>query len=180
MHIAERNRVRNVAFKTSIKTALKKVLELAKGEDKDAKSTAWVGSVAYCISQKSRNKAAALDFIKFLSLSEESNRMNYELGQAMPNIEEMAKTDFIDNVGIEEGANKRPENKQLFVDIVSGENPEINGQNRAAYFCPSSTPYDNLLDSLNTVWIGQETAKEWATHYDSTFQKDLNDAYEFF
>ena len=34
--IAEKNRVRNVAFKTSIKTAIKKVLELAKGEDKDA------------------------------------------------------------------------------------------------------------------------------------------------
>lgn len=34
--IAEKNRVRNVAFKTSIKTAVKKVLELAKAEDKDA------------------------------------------------------------------------------------------------------------------------------------------------
>lgn len=34
--IAEQNRVKNVAFKTSIKTAIKKVLELAKGEDKDA------------------------------------------------------------------------------------------------------------------------------------------------
>ena len=34
--VAEKNRVRNVAFKTSIKTAVKKVLELAKGEDKEA------------------------------------------------------------------------------------------------------------------------------------------------
>ena len=34
--IAEKNRVRNVAFKTSIKTAVKKVLELAKGDDKEA------------------------------------------------------------------------------------------------------------------------------------------------
>ncbi len=34
--IAEANRQRNVAFKTSIKTALKKALELASGEDKDA------------------------------------------------------------------------------------------------------------------------------------------------
>ena len=38
--IAERNRVRNVAFKTSIKTALKKVLELAKGEDTEALNAA--------------------------------------------------------------------------------------------------------------------------------------------
>ena len=34
--IAEANRVRNVAFKTSIKTAVKKALALATGEDKEA------------------------------------------------------------------------------------------------------------------------------------------------
>ena len=38
--IAEKNRIRNVAFKTSIKTAVKKVLELAKGEDKEALNSA--------------------------------------------------------------------------------------------------------------------------------------------
>ena len=38
--IAERNRVRNVAFKTSIKTAVKKALALATGEDKEALNTA--------------------------------------------------------------------------------------------------------------------------------------------
>lgn len=156
------------------------VIPVAKGDGADAKSTAWVGSVAYCVSAKSRNKAASLDFIKFLSLSEESNRMNYELGQAMPNIEEMAKSDFVNNVGIDDTAKQRPANKQLFVDIVSGDNPEIGGNNRAAYFCPSSAPYDNLLDSLNDVWTGKETAQKWASHYDATFQKDLDDAYEFF
>lgn len=38
--IAEANRQRNVAFKTSIKTAVKKALELAAGEDKDALNSA--------------------------------------------------------------------------------------------------------------------------------------------
>ena len=38
--IAEANRQRNVAFKTSIKTAVKKALELANGEDKEALNTA--------------------------------------------------------------------------------------------------------------------------------------------
>jgi len=37
---AERNAIRNVAFKSSIKTALKKTLELAAGEDKEALATA--------------------------------------------------------------------------------------------------------------------------------------------
>lgn len=34
--IAEKNAERNVAFKSSIKTALKKAIELGKGEDKEA------------------------------------------------------------------------------------------------------------------------------------------------
>lgn len=38
--IAERNRLRNVAFKSSIKTAVKKVLELSSGDDKAALNTA--------------------------------------------------------------------------------------------------------------------------------------------
>ena len=38
--IAEANRVRNVAFKTSIKTAVKKAWALATGEDKDALNSA--------------------------------------------------------------------------------------------------------------------------------------------
>ena len=52
--IAEKNRVRNVAFKTSIKTAVKKVLELASGKDKDALNTAI--SRAYQLCDKAVSK----------------------------------------------------------------------------------------------------------------------------
>lgn len=38
--IAERNRLRNVAFKSSIKTAVKRVLELSAGDDKAALNAA--------------------------------------------------------------------------------------------------------------------------------------------
>lgn len=38
--IAEANRQRNVAFKSSIKTAVKRALELASGEDKEALNSA--------------------------------------------------------------------------------------------------------------------------------------------
>ena len=38
--VAEANRQRNVAFKSSIKTAIKKALELAGGKDKEALNTA--------------------------------------------------------------------------------------------------------------------------------------------
>ena len=52
--IAERNRLKNVAFKSSIKTAVKKVLELAKAEDKGALSSAM--SKAYQLCDKAVSK----------------------------------------------------------------------------------------------------------------------------
>ena len=52
--IAEKNRVRNVAFKTSIKTAVKKVLELANGGDKDALNASL--SKAYQLCDKAVSK----------------------------------------------------------------------------------------------------------------------------
>lgn len=52
--IAERNHDKNVAFKTSIKSALKKVLELAKAKDEDALKSAL--SKAYQLCDKAVSK----------------------------------------------------------------------------------------------------------------------------
>ena len=52
--IAEANRQKNVAWKSSIKTAFKKVLELASGDDKDALSAAL--SKAYQLCDKAVSK----------------------------------------------------------------------------------------------------------------------------
>ena len=52
--IAEANRQRNVAFKTSIKTALKKALALASGDDKEALNAAI--SKAYQLCDKAVSK----------------------------------------------------------------------------------------------------------------------------
>lgn len=52
--IAEANRQRNVAFKSAIKTAVKKVLALAEGEDKDALNAAL--SRAYQLCDKAVSK----------------------------------------------------------------------------------------------------------------------------
>lgn len=52
--VAERNRIKNVAFKTSIKSALRKVLELAKAKDEDAMKLAL--SKAYQLCDKAVSK----------------------------------------------------------------------------------------------------------------------------
>ena len=58
---AERNRLRNVAFKSSIKTAVKKVLELAKAEDKDALNNAL--SKVYQLCDKAVVKGILVDAV---------------------------------------------------------------------------------------------------------------------
>lgn len=52
--VAEANRQRNIAWKSSIKTAMKKVLELAQAGDKDALSAAL--SKAYQLCDKAVSK----------------------------------------------------------------------------------------------------------------------------
>ncbi len=52
--VAERNHLKNVAFKSSIKSALKKVLELAKTKDEDAMKAAL--SKAYQLCDKAVSK----------------------------------------------------------------------------------------------------------------------------
>ncbi len=52
--VAERNHERNVAFKTAIKSALKKVLTLAKAKDEDAMKSAL--SKAYQLCDKAVSK----------------------------------------------------------------------------------------------------------------------------
>ncbi len=51
---AEKNRITNLAFKTSIKSAVKKVIELAKAEDKEALNAAM--SKAYQLCDKAVSK----------------------------------------------------------------------------------------------------------------------------
>ena len=52
--IAEANRQRNVAFKTSIKTAVKKVLEVAKEGNKEAVATAMSKAYQLCVKAVSK------------------------------------------------------------------------------------------------------------------------------
>ena len=108
------------------------------GPAEGAKSTSWVGSVAYAVSAKSTKKEAAVRLAKYLACSEKSNIMNYQLGQAIPNIREYAENQYINGEGLT-GRQLMPENRKLFVDMVRG-NEYIQGKNRVKYFV-----YDNTF-----------------------------------
>ena len=144
------------------------------GPAEGAKSTSWVGSVAYAVSAKSTKKEAAVRLAKYLACSEKSKIMNYQLGQAIPNIREYAENQYINGEGLT-GRQLMPENRKLFVDIVRG-NEYIQGKNRVKYFVYDNTFIEDLEDNLNTVFQGSQTADEFIKSYANKYQKGLDES----
>lgn len=144
------------------------------GPAEGAKSTSWVGSVAYAVSAKSTKKEAAVRLAKYLACSEKSNIMNYQLGQAIPNIREYAENQYINGEGLT-GRQLMPENRKLFVDIVRG-NEYIQGKNRVKYFVYDNTFIEDLEDNLNTVFQENQTADEFIKSYANKYQKGLDES----
>ena len=157
------------------------IIPVPYGPAEGARSTAWVGSVAFCVSAKSKQKQAAVKLAKFLACSERANKMNADLGQAVPNMKEYAENYFVPGVGMTEEQKKSPTNRQLFIDIIEGAtNPEskIGGKQRARYFLYLNTCYDDLESSLSTIYEGSKTAEQHLKSYAATFQKGLDDSNE--
>lgn len=141
------------------------------GDAEGSKSTATIGTVAYSVSAASKNKAAAVLLAKWLATSETAATMNYQLGQAMPNIQSMANNEWINNVGLT-GIKLYPMSKSVFVDHVNGTST-MGGKSRPYYYTYEKTAFDDLMDKLNPVWAGTKTAEEVLKAYASTFQEKL-------
>ena len=139
-----------------------------------AKSTSWIGSMAFCINSQSKKKEAAVKLAKFLACSETSNVMNYQLGQAIPNMISYAENQYINGEGLT-GRQLMPENRKLFVDIVKG-NEYLGGKNRAKYYLYDNTAYDDLESNLASVYTGAQTAEAFLTSYAAKYQKALDDS----
>jgi len=74
-------------------------------------SVVWYGSMGFAVSPKTEYKQESFDLIAFLAFDRESQKANYEMGQAVPNLIDMAKSDFLNY-------DKYPKNKQEFIDII--------------------------------------------------------------
>ena len=147
------------------------------GPAEGAKSTSWVGSVAYCVNANTKKKEASVKLAKYLACSEKSNIMNYQLGQAIPNIEEYAENQYIQGEGLE-GRQLMPANRKLFVDIVRG-NSYVQGKNRCRYYTYDNTCLDNLEENLNAVYLGEKTAEELLKGYAAKYQEELDESNEY-
>lgn len=71
----------------------------------------WFGSAGLAVSPQSEHPEEAYKLISYLALAEESQRIGYENGQAIPTLVDMAKGEYME-------FDKAPQNKQAFVNIL--------------------------------------------------------------
>ena len=150
------------------------------GANPDAMSTAWVGSMGYCVSNNasSLQTAAAMRLAKYLCMDEAAQRKFYQLGQQVPNIVSMATDEYVnDTQGLLEG--KDPADRSVWVDTIDGfsDTDKIGGKVRPRYYTYSSGWYDDFLTYIDEqgLWTGVRTAEQICTAYAQTFQGVLDE-----
>lgn len=148
------------------------------GTAEGAKSTSWIGSVALSCRNFNKNeekkKEASIRLAKYLTIGEKCAKMNYQLGQAMPNLMNMAKTDWINNVGLE-GRQTLPEHKNVWLDIATG-TEKVTYHNRARYYLYYNSSYDDLISNIaDNVNTGLKSASDYLDEYASEHQASLDE-----
>ena len=150
------------------------------GENPEAESTAWVGSMGYCVSSKaSKAKTeAAVKLAKFLCYNEDAQRKFYELGQQVPNIMDMANNEYLSETN-ELLADKNPPSRSVWVDTINGRSDTdlVGGKVRSRYYTYSSDWFDSFTEYLSNqkMWDGNVTAKQACESFASTFQAFLDE-----
>lgn len=113
------------------------------------KSSTWLGSMGFVVSSKTAHPQEAFDLASFLSLDPDGQKQNMDLGQAVPNLIDMAQNDYMNN-------GKSPEHKQVFLDIV-----EKIGHPPVEYGSKDTEWLDTFNQDASKVWNGQMTAADW-------------------
>ncbi len=123
------------------------------------KTATWLGSLGFAVSNTTKHPEDAFALASYLSLDRESQKQNYELGQAVPNLVDMAKGEFLQ-------MDKAPQSRQVFLDIIEdyGRPPiEVNSK--------SVKWIDTFWQDASQVWTGKKTAAEFVKEEQPKLQK---------
>ncbi len=166
------------------------------GPAEGAVSTAYVGSMGYCISANSQIKEHAAYLAKYLATYEGSQRSQYRRGQAIPNLRSMAAEFSGNTKGVL--SNETPKNRSVWIDVIDGCGQTktaqdgvttyvdaVTGKYRPGRFTYSSTwrtYFAQWLDGQGTngksVWKGQISARESLNALAPTMQNWLDEMKE--
>ena len=160
------------------------------GNVQGAESITFVGSMCYGVSAKSKVKAEAVAFAKWLSMSNVCQEKAMYLGQQVPNIKALKEAYVSDN-GNWATTNVRPVNRSVFIDVMDGhtdclglyakegKTDVVSGQTRALYYTYNSTWKDNFTAYMASVemWkmAKEEDIRAALLAYVDRYQHDLDE-----
>lgn len=90
------------------------------GDNPEAKSTTWIGTLGLAISKTSKSPAAALALMKYLSVNADAQKDFYTRGQLMPNLKSMALDTNAFLSDTDASVALWPSNRSVYCDIVDG------------------------------------------------------------
>lgn len=129
---------------------------------KTGKTATWLGSLGFVVSKDTKHPEDAFSLAAFLSTDKDSQRQNYQLGQAVPNLVDMAEGEFLQ-------MDKAPEHRQVFLDIIKDYGHPV------ITFGSKDTKWlDTFNQEASRVWTGKETAAQWA----KAMQPKLQELYD--
>lgn len=128
-------------------------------------SQSYLGSVGISVYKDSKVKDAAYKLCEFLTVHPVAQKINYELGQAVPNLVSMAEGEFL-TAQLQDpitGYN-RPENREVYIDMMK------NSQRRPQAYTYNATWYSEMWESsaddtkLYRVWYPKSSS--YGNHVD--------------
>lgn len=155
------------------------------GTADDGKSTAFIGSMGYCVAYKTKERGtsgASLMLAEYLCMNEGAQRKFYSFGQCVPNLKDMAYNEYVPdslNIFADDG-HTDPAHRSIFIEIVDGfkdENDKIGGKPRVLYQTYFSTWRTNLEDAINQsgLYTGAVTAQQVLSAHEASFQASLDE-----
>lgn len=152
------------------------LMPVLRGNAQGAVATSRKGSMGYVISNAAseESKQAAVRLARYLAINEQSQRTQYQVGQAIPNLISMGDEYVNDTYNLLTG--KNPSRRIVFTDVVSGKNPKVSGKFEAAAYTYSTAWLNSFNEYLRTsgVWTGSKTARAALNEYNSTLQAELD------
>ena len=123
----------------------------------------WYGGIGFGVANSSKDKEDASNLAAFLAFNEDAQRTNMEQGQAVPNLIDMAKNEYLTS-------DKAPANKEEFIRII-----EDYGRRATQTYTYNSEWFGLFNSNLASVWTGEQTAEQYAASVEDEMQQMLDE-----
>jgi multiple sugar transport system substrate-binding protein len=122
----------------------------------------WYGGIGFAVANSSEHKEDASNLAAFLAFNEDAQRSNMEKGQAVPNLIDMAKDEYL-------VMDEPPANKEEFIRII-----EDYGRRATQTYTYNSEWFTEFNANAASVMLGEQTAAEYTASIEEEMQALLD------